>query len=104
MKNEKREFPRYTTPVQLIIYMKDDIAKLNKIDLISKNISASGAFVDANTDLVIDSELNVNIRILENELLTKDKKIKEINATGVVVRNNRTGVAMHFNELIKFNY
>ena len=92
---ERRQFERFdlTLPVQIkmISHDKKQVFKLN-----SKDVSASGAFIDTTEQFSKDTRFNMNFTLASEKIKALTGAMSLIECEGGIVRSTSTGVAICF--------
>lgn len=102
---EKRKVDRFDLHIETILNVQDE-AIMDKVPiLLTRNISCSGVFLTTSSPLPIDTRVDLDLLLNQNELDSGSLKNKRINisTSGKVVRTNGQGMAVEFDKLYKIS-
>jgi hypothetical protein len=102
---EKRKVDRFDLHIETILNVQDE-AIMDKVPiLLTRNISCSGVFLTTSNPLPIDTRVDLDLLLNQNELDSGSSKNKRINisTSGKVVRTNGQGMAVEFDKLYKIS-
>jgi hypothetical protein len=102
---EKRKVDRFDLHIETILNVQDE-AIMDKVPiLLTRNISCSGVFLTTSNPLPIDTRVDLDLLLNQNELDSGSLKNKRINisTSGKVVRTNGQGMAVEFDKLYKIS-
>jgi len=97
--NEKRKVERFDLHVETILQVKDAESKDRNQQLISRDISSDGVFLETNDPLPIGTKVDLSFFISLNKLNSYLKnKVVNISTSGMVIRADEQGVAVKFDK------
>ena len=100
---EKRKVDRFDLHIETILNVQDE-AIMDKVPILfTRDISCAGVFLTTSNPLPIDTRVDLELLLNQNELnkgTSKDKRIN-ISTSGKVVRTNEQGMAVQFDKLYK---
>ncbi len=101
--SEKRKLERFslTLPVTLTVTGENDSKQSLKLS--SNDICASGVFVETDQLIEVGSSLEIDIIIPLDELKKIEGKRAHISVSGAVLRVEKNGVAVKFNDDYKIS-
>lgn len=100
---EKREVERFDLHIETILKVQDEEIMDKPPLLLTQNISCSGVFLTTSNPLPIDTRVDLDFLLNQNELdrgLSNKKRIN-ISTSGKVIRTNEQGMAIEFDKLYK---
>lgn len=94
---DKRKFERFE--IELPTRLENISSNRKQVfDLVTKNISASGAFVSTNGKFCNGSDIKMSLTIQSKRLVELTGSQSLIECEGNVVRTTPTGIGIHFNK------
>ena len=100
---EKRKVERFNLHIKTILNVQDEAIMDKARILFTRDISCAGVFLTTSNPLPIDTRVDLDFLLNQNELDSgspKDERIN-INTSGKVVRTNEQGMAVEFDKLYK---
>ena len=100
---EKRKVERFDLHIKTILNVQDEAIMDKARILFTRDISCAGVFLTTSNPLPIDTRVDLDLLLNQDELdrgLSQDKKIN-ISTSGKVVRTNEQGMAVKFDKLYK---
>jgi hypothetical protein len=100
---EKRKVERFNLHIETILNVQDEAIIDTAPILLTRDISCTGVFLTTSNPLPIDTKVDLDLLLNQNELDSgppKDKRIN-ISTSGKVVRTNEQGMAVEFDKLYK---
>ena len=100
---EKRKVERFDLHIEAILNVQDGAIMDKAPILLTRDISSTGVFLTTSNPLPIDTMVDLDLLLNQNELdsgSSKDKRIN-ISTSGKVVRTNEQGMAVEFDKLYK---
>jgi len=101
---EKRKVERFNLHIEAILNVQNE-ARMDKAPILStRDISCAGVFLTTSNPLPIDTRVDLDFLLNQNELDSgspkEDARIN-ISTSGKVVRTNEQGMAVEFDKLYK---
>jgi hypothetical protein len=100
---EKRRVERFNLHIETILNVQNE-ARMDKAPiLLTRDISCTGVFLTTSNPLPIDTRVDLDLLLNQNELDSGSPKDERINisTSGKVVRTNEQGMAVEFDKLYK---
>ena len=101
---EKRKVDRFDLHIETILNVQDE-AIMDKVPilLLTRDISCTGVFLTTSNPLPIDTRVDLDLLLNQDELDSGSPKDRRINisTSGKVVRTNGQGMAVEFDKLYK---
>ena len=100
---EKRGVERFDLHIETILNVQDEARMDKGSRLLTQDISCTGVFLVTSNPLPIDTRVDLDFLLNQEELdsgSSKDKRIN-ISTSGKVVRTNEQGMAVEFDKLYK---
>jgi len=93
---EKRGIKRFKVAVLAIVQENNGAGAANRIETVSRDISANGAFFLTPAALPVGTDLKVKLFLLPNDPPQSAVTSTEVDLKGSVVRIEHDGIAVHF--------
>jgi hypothetical protein len=100
---EKRKVERFDLHIETILNVQNEAIMGKAPVLLTRDISCTGVFLTTSNPLPIDTRVDLDLLLNQNELDSGSSKNKRTNisTSGKVVRTNEQGMAVEFDKLYK---
>ena len=100
---EKRKVERFNLHIETILNVQNEAIMDKAQILLTRDISCAGVFLTTSNPLPIDTRVDLDFLLNQNELDSGSPKDERINisTSGKVVRTNEQGMAVEFDKLYK---
>jgi hypothetical protein len=96
--NERRKMERFSLQLLARVSVRGEGEGQHDIELLTKNISAGGAFIQTPGSLPIGTRLNIEVLLPIGEIKKVKGEMALIKVTGSVIRIDEKGMAISFDE------
>ena len=102
---EKRKIERFDLQIETILNIQDEAVMDKAPILLTRDISCTGVFLTTSNPLPIETRVDLDFLINQNELESGSSKDKRINisTSGKVIRTDEQGMAVEFDKLYKIS-
>ncbi len=98
---EKRKMEHFDLKVFSKIRVESDWHNIDTIELITKNISANGAYFKTSNPLPVGTPVSLSMRLEINSELKPISNLMSIEVSGKVIRSEKDGMAIRFENTYK---
>ena len=101
--SERRKMERFS--LELPTYLSSAVERKNQesIEFPTNNVCAGGAFFKTEKPLSVGTDLRIALIISLNKLKKLEGKMSRIDVSGSVIRIDKKGMAVRFNERFKIS-
>jgi len=96
--NERRKMERFTLQLLARVSVRGEDQDQPAIEILTKNVSAGGAFIHTPGPLSVGTQLNIEVLLPIGEIKKVKGEMAFIKVSGSVIRTDEKGMAISFDE------
>jgi hypothetical protein len=102
---EKRKVERFNLQIETILNVQNEAIMDKAPILLTRDISCTGVFLTTSNPLPIETRVDLDFLLNQNELESGSSKDKRINisTSGKVIRTDEQGMAVKFDKLYRIS-